>query len=384
MRSIGKRRGTALALKAVCLAAAVPVLCLAAAAGSGSQNSAGGTNIRDIRLEDVQTFAYLIQDVDVEGNLQELRQSHFDLYILEPCVTEKGNRGFDIARLVSDIRDFNRANYLKNPIVLAYADIGQAEDWRWYWKKSWGPGRPDWIVTVDPDDWEGCYPVAFWDPAWEDIVIYGIDGMSHLEAALQNGFDGIYMDWVEAFSDEDVIDKAEEDGIPDTAAAMLDFIGNIRRHARTGSAAADPGFLVVAQNASDLYREDPARYESLIDAISLEAIWYDGTGGFDDWEDPTGYNVPTNSIYPGWTEEVLGHLVPMAGRLPIFCVEYAQDLGGKWTATEVYTGLAPARGFTAYCTRRSLARLSRTPYPPGYLEESPPPIQARKKGSARR
>jgi cysteinyl-tRNA synthetase len=340
------------------------------------------SEIRNIRLRDVKTFAYLIQNVDTDANMRELRQSHYDLYILEPCVTEKGNSDFMISSLIDDIRNYNRSYYFKDPIILAYVDIGQAEDWRWYWKNKWRPGRPEWIVTVDPDDWEGCYPVAYWYPEWEDIVIYGSNGMSHLQVALQNGFDGIYMDWVEGFSDEYVIEKAEDDGINDTAAAMFDFIEKIRQFARIESPFADAEFLVVAQNASDLYRENPARYESRIDAISLEGIWYEGTGGFDDWNDPTGYNIPTNSIYPGWTEEVLGYLNAMKGRLPIFCVEYAQDMGEKSLAAEVYTDLAPAHGFIAYCTRRSLAQLSKTPIPPGYDEIVP--TKSSKKGSVRR
>ena len=340
------------------------------------------SDIRDIRLSDVRSFAYLIQNVDTDTNLQELRQSHYDMYILEPCVTEKGNSEFMISSLITDIRNFNRTFHDKNPLILAYVDIGQAEDWRWYWRQGWKPGRPEWIVTVDPDDWEGCYPVAYWHPDWEDIVIYKTKGMSHLEVALQNGFDGIYMDWVDAFSDEDVIEKAEEDGIPDTASAMFDFIEKIRQYARYESAFANIEFLIVAQNASDLYQEDPGRYETLIDAISLEAIWFDGTGGFDDWNDPSGYNIPTNSIYHGWTEEVLGHLNAMKSRLPIFCVEYAQDSGDQWLATEVYTNLAISQGFTAYCTRRSLAELSKTPFPPEYHGKTP--TKSSKKGSVRR
>ncbi len=340
------------------------------------------SEIRDIQLSDVKTFAYLIQNVDIDANLQELRQSHYDMYILEPCVTEKGNSDFMISSLISDIRNFNRTYHYKNPIILAYVDIGQAEDWRWYWKKAWKPGRPEWIVTVDPDDWEGCYPVAYWYPEWEDIVIYGHNGMSHLEVVLNNGFDGIYMDWVDGFSDEGVIDKAEEDGINDTATAMFDFIEKIRQYARFESPFANEEFLVVSQNASDLYKENPDRYETLIDAISLEAIWYDGTGGFDEWKDPSGYNIPTNSIYPGWTEEVLAYLDAMKGRLPIFCVEYAQDLDEQLLATEVYTNLAPMHGFIASCTRRSLAELSKTPFPPEYLGGTP--TKSSKRGTVRR
>jgi cysteinyl-tRNA synthetase len=328
-------------------------------------------SVQKIVLPAVKTFSYLLQNVDSNGMQDELSDSHYDMYILEPCVTEKGNEAFPIKTLIESIRTTNRTTYHKEPIILAYVDIGQAEDWRWYWHKGWGPGHPEWIVTVDPDDWEGCFPVAYWYPEWEDIVIYGAYGMSHLDVILQNNFDGIYMDWVDAFSDEDVIEKARKDGIRNTAAAMFDFIEKIRRYARVESPHANPDFLVVAQNASDLYGEDPDHYENLIDAVSLEAIWYDGTGGFDDWDDPSGYNVPTNSIYPGWTEEVLEYLNAIKGRMPIFCVEYAQDLDGKWLATEVYSHLAPQHGFTAYCTRRSLANLSSTPFPPDYLDEKP-------------
>ena len=89
------------------------------------------------------------------------------MYVLEPVVTEKGLSGFDISGLVSDIRNFNIKNYGKDLLILAYIDIGQAEDWRWYWQSGWKIGEPDWIVGGDPDDWEGCYPVAYWDPAWK-------------------------------------------------------------------------------------------------------------------------------------------------------------------------------------------------------------------------
>jgi endo-alpha-1,4-polygalactosaminidase (GH114 family) len=173
------------------------------------------------------------------------------------------------------------------------------------------------------------------------------------------------MDWVEAFSDTRVMAKAAQDGT-NTVSAMFDFIEKIRTYARQISSNANPDYLVIAQNASDLYQEDTNRYEQLVDAIALEAIWYDGEEGFDNWDDPGGYNVPTDSLYPGWTEEVLGHLEPMQGRLPIFCCEYAQDINGSNLASLVYTNLAPTNGFIPYCTRRSLQRLSKTPYPLNY------------------
>ena len=330
-----------------------------------------------MQLADVAHWTYNIQDVHTDRQYDQLVDTNYDMHVLEVAVTEKGRKDYDIAGLVYDIRQHNIAVRGVDPIILAYVDVGQAEDWRWYWRSSWEVGDPRWIVAADPNDWAGNYPVAYWHPAWEDIVIYGYRGRSHVQETLDAGFDGIYMDWVEAFSDDNVIDRIMEDrGLgrraarEEAARLMLRFIVRIRDHARE----TDPDYLIVAQNASDLHGFDPDRYEAAVDAIALEAIWWDGlngdgdrdgVGAFDDWDDPKGYNVRTNKLYPGWTEEVLGHLESMAGRLPVFCAEYAQDRGGKQRATEVYEQLAPGV-CVPYATRRALARLSTTPYPAGY------------------
>ena len=318
-----------------------------------------------VKIDEVKSWAYNIQKVNTARQRDELVGTHFDMYVLEPVVTEKGKENFGISGLIKDIKEYNKTNYNKEPIVLAYVDIGQAEDWRWYWQNGWGVGNPDWIVTTDPDNWEGNYPVAYWHPAWQKIVIYGYGGKSHVQEILKAGFDGIYMDWVEAFSDEDVRAKADEEGI-DTALAMFNFIEKIRNFARFESLNANPGFLVIAQNASDLHQKNPVRYQNLMDAIALEAVWYDGDGGFDNWADTRGYNVLTNDLYPGWTEEVLSHLRAIKGKMPIFIVEYAQNLHGNNFASRVYNTLSPQHGFIPYCTRRSLSRLSKTPYPKSY------------------
>ncbi|HDL65208.1 MAG TPA: hypothetical protein ENH12_07455, partial [Proteobacteria bacterium] len=326
--------------------------------------------VRKVRLDQVTTWAYNISNINSQQQQDQLTGSHFDMYVLEPVVTEKGLSGFDISGLISNIRNYNINNYGKDPLILAYIDVGQAEDWRWYWNDSWDSNPPaswpTWIAGTDPDDWEGCFPVAYWYEAWENIVIYGSGGMSHIDESLKAGFDGIYMDWVEGYDDLNVQAKAAEDGI-DPVVKMFDFIEKIRNYARTGSPHANPDYLVIAQNASSLYGENPTRYLKLIDGIALEAIWYDGTGGFDDWNSQSGYNTPTDDIYDGWTEDVLAFLQPMKGKLPIFCAEYAQDIGGVNKATEVYSSKAPGEGFIPYCTRRSLAELSRTPYPPNYI-----------------
>lgn len=332
---------------------------------------------RKMQLADVKHWTYNIQDVHTDRQYDQLTDTNYDMYVLEVAVTEQGRRDYDIAGLVYDIRQHNIALRGLDPIILAYVDVGQAEDWRWYWRTPWRIGDPRWILGADPNDWAGNYPVAYWHPTWQDIVIDGYRGRSHVQESIDAGFDGIYMDWVEAFSDDDVVDtiKAELDigrsaAQREAARRMLRFIEKIRDSAREQ----DPDYLIVAQNASDLHGYNPERYEAVVDAIALEAIWWDGVNGdgdddgvgaFDDWDDPKGYNVRTNKLYPRWTEEVLGHLEAMGGRLPVFCAEYAQDRDGEQRATEVYERLAPGV-CVPYATRRALARLSTTPLPAGY------------------
>jgi len=336
------------------------------------ENFRGGVDVgvwspgtQTMTLDEVQYWTYNIQDVNTSRQREELVGSHFDMYVLEPVVTERGEQNFDIADLIRDIRQYNINTRQVDPIILAYIDVGQAEDWRWYFDSSWGVGNPEWIVGDDPQNWEGCMPVAFWHDTWQDITINGYQGRSQVEESLQAGFDGIYMDWVEAFSDVNVVAKAQADGV-NPVTEMFNFISDIRTYARQTSANANPNYLVIAQNAPDLYQENPSRYRAVIDAIGLEGIWYDGTGGFDDWNDSTGYNISTNDIFPGWTEELLEYLEPMKAYMPIFNIEYAQDLGGNNYASQVYNSLSPTHGFIPYATRRSLSRLSTTPYPEGY------------------
>ncbi len=327
---------------------------------------------QELNLSNITYWTYNIQEVDSPRQHDALVNSCYDLYVLEIVTTEVGKENFDIGGLLHDIRESNLNLRGIEPIILAYVDVGQLEDWRWYFDPNWGVGNPVWIVGEDPNEWEGNYPVAYWHPDWENIAIYGYQGRSLVEETLVHGFDGIYMDWVEAFSDEQVLGKAKVDfnltgnaeAKAKTAELMFNFIEKIRNYAQSESANANVDYLVVAQNASDLYSFNPTRYQQIIDAIALEAIWFDGHADVD-WDDPDGYNVHTNTFYPGWTEQVLSDLEPMKGILPIFCVEYAQDLGGVNFGTQAYA-LADEQGFTAYASRRSLSQLSTTPEPPGY------------------
>ena len=252
-------------------------------------------------LKQVKHWAYVLQGLEDPKIYRQVVNSAYDLYVLEAVVTEKGLKQFDAAGMVRRIRRHNIETRGVDPLVVAYVNIGQAEAWRWYYEKSWRPGNPDWIAGDDPDGWAGNYPVAFWSPQWRRIMISGHGGMSQLNAVLQAGFDGMFMDWVQVYNDPEVLKLAKKQGV-DATKAMFKYLEDMRRYARSRAPKANPGFLMIAQNAPDLFFTDTKRYLGVIDALSAESVWYAGTDGGDDWNHPLGYNVPMAKLDPGVAE----------------------------------------------------------------------------------
>lgn len=81
-------------------------------------------------------------------------------------------------------------------LVICYLSIGEAEDYRYYWQTSWKRHRPKWLDKENPD-WKGNYKVHYWDPEWQEIICGS--GDSYLNRILGAGFDGVYLDIIDAF-----------------------------------------------------------------------------------------------------------------------------------------------------------------------------------------
>lgn len=322
------------------------------------------------------SFAYVIQHVQNHNNIEKLVQSTFDMVVIEPTRTDCWEPDQPTSQWVSDLKNSNGSDPNMRKIVLAYVDMGQAEIWRYYW--CWGDyypvwdcdeprpdNAPDWMLDCDPDGWSGIRLVKYWSENWQDIAIYGTESHPELnynslmDELIRDGFDGIYIDWVEAYENSTVIEAAEEDGI-DPTEAMVEFLRNIREYGKERN----PNFIVVQQNASNLINDAP---ESLdyIDAIAQEGIWAEGYGGFDEWCDPNGYDDilrdGDGNPDPFLTEYYLNNLrLYKEAGVPVFNVEYAVN-----RAAEVYQN-SYNEGFIPLASRRSLQTIPNI-LPPHYL-----------------
>ncbi len=311
-------------------------------------------------LEDVQFWAYQLQGIDDDGAVDTLVNARYDLFVLEPTRSDKDSSDFDTAGMVHALHSSPSANF-NSKLVIAYIDIGQAEDWRWYWEDSWIPptetsrGDPEFLISVDPDGWEGDYPVAFWYDEWKDILLYN-EGSS-IQQILDDGFDGIYMDWIEAYEHDPVVEVADDEGL-DPQDEMVEFIGEIRQYCRLQ----DPDFLIIAQNALAISDGHP-EYFDVIDGVAQEHILFDGipdtswgSSGSGDiripFDDEEGYSTV-------WYTEMLDNYLD-EGKT-VLVVDYATT---ETNAAEAYA-YANAHGYIGFVSQISLSQLPATT-PPEY------------------
>ena len=81
-------------------------------------------------------------------------------------------------------------------MVVAYMSIGEAEDYRYYWQSTWKNDKPIWLAKENPN-WPGNYKVRYWEEEWQSII-YG-NNDSYLKKIIDAGFDGVYLDIIDAF-----------------------------------------------------------------------------------------------------------------------------------------------------------------------------------------
>ena len=144
-------------------------------------------------LSQVKNFLYLINPENYSSKtdfINAVTSTNYDLLIMDLFFNETTEfTAGDIAQLK------NKANGGKR-LVISYMSIGEAEDYRYYWQSGWDSGDPSWLDDENRA-WEGNYKVRYWEPEWQKII-FGNDN-SYTKKILDAGFDGVYLDIIEAF-----------------------------------------------------------------------------------------------------------------------------------------------------------------------------------------
>ncbi len=144
-------------------------------------------------LGNVKNFLYLINPLAFSTRqefVESLAATNYDLILMDYFFAE--NEAYSLQEIESLKTKANGGKRL----VLSYLSIGEAEDYRYYWNAAWLENKPAWLAVENPD-WPGNYKVFYWEKDWQDII-FGNDE-SYLFKIIGRGFDGAYLDIIDAF-----------------------------------------------------------------------------------------------------------------------------------------------------------------------------------------
>ncbi len=208
-------------------------------------------------LASVHAWAYQLDAIhpeEIAGN------TTFDLIVMDYSADGTPEKAFTAAQISAIQRS--------GKIALAYLSIGEAEDYRFYWKPVWKIHPPNWLGPENPN-WPGNYKVRFWDPNWQRIVF------AYVDTILARGFDGIYCDIIDAY----YYWREENPEQPLADSLMVRFLAKIRQHVESKTSAP---FFIFPQNGEALIEEDHitdslrALFWNSIDGIGVEDVFCPG------------------------------------------------------------------------------------------------------------
>lgn len=149
-------------------------------------------NLDITSISDAKNFLYLINGNSYSSKselLTAIKNTNYDLIIMD--LFQDG-----VQFTSTEIEDLKTKMDGGKRVVVCYVSIGEAEDYRYYWNSEWNYNRPSWLEEENPN-WEGNYKVEYWNKEWKGII-YG-NTNSYLDRILDAGFDGVYLDIIDAF-----------------------------------------------------------------------------------------------------------------------------------------------------------------------------------------
>jgi len=161
--------------------------------------------------------------------------------------------------------------------VIAYLSIGEAEDYRAYWRHEWDAdrdGKPDagapaFLLAENPA-WKGDYRVKYWQRDWQQLILVRVDEI------MAAGFDGVYLDIVDGFEnfERDGKNFIDDRLNPETKQSyrrdMVEWVKTVGARVRKTNRAA----LVIPQNGTQLLAHPD--FLGTVDAVGVEDLFTNG------------------------------------------------------------------------------------------------------------
>jgi len=139
-------------------------------------------------LNEVKNFLCLLNPEkfsSIDGYYQTLKNTNYDLLLIEVSY----NNVFFTKEQIEELKIKHNGG---KRLVIAYLSIGEAENYRFYWKKKWNKKKPNWIVKEN-ENWEGNCIVKYWSPEWKSII------KEYQKKLDEIGVDGYLLDTVDTY-----------------------------------------------------------------------------------------------------------------------------------------------------------------------------------------
>jgi cysteinyl-tRNA synthetase len=203
-------------------------------------------------------------------------------------------------------------------VVLAYINIGYAEEWRFYWDKI----KDATFVGSADIRWKGEHLILDFDnSAWKDII------HEYVEKIKKIGFDGVYLDGVNAY--EEFQNQKEH------VVEMMQLLKNVRNWLGNDK-------KISILNAYDLEKFDPS-IVNLVNYLSVESLFY----------------IKTRKRKKSYYSDILKMIKPFQeSGIKILSLDYVDDgTGYKGENLErivEYVKLARENGFIPYAANKDM------------------------------
>jgi len=148
-------------------------------------------------LKQAKNFLYIINPEKFQSKdefVQALSHTWYDVLIVDAFFWDELLTKLDVECLQHKPNGARR-------LVIAYMSVGEAEDYRYYWKREWNKSKPAFLEKENPD-WKGNFKVRYWNKEWHTILYGAGDSEkfidSYIGKIVYTNYNGVYLDVLDA------------------------------------------------------------------------------------------------------------------------------------------------------------------------------------------